>query len=83
MINGPAYPDHYDGIINDLEYYKVAIPFDQVKVPVHMIHGDADADIKYEQAVQAQKGIADSILITQVDGGHSCNTHPNYKENFA
>jgi hypothetical protein len=60
---GSAYKD-FDGMINDLEYYKVKIPFDQVKVPCHMIHGDADSDIKYEQAVQAHAGIVDSILIT-------------------
>jgi len=65
MINCAAYPDHYQGgMMNDLEYYKVPIPFDQVKVPTHIIHGDADADIRYEQAVQAHKGIEGCILIT-------------------
>ena len=84
MACGAAYPDHFDGgMANDLEYYKVKIPFDQVKVPVHMIHGDADADILYSQAVQAHKGIADSILITQENCGHSCNIHPKFKENWA
>jgi hypothetical protein len=48
MINGAAYPEHFAGMLNDLEYYKMPIPFDKVKVPVHIIHGDADADIKYE-----------------------------------
>ena len=79
---GSAYKD-FDGIMNDLEYYKVKIPFDQVKVPCHMIHGDADPDIKYEQAVQAHAGIADSILITQVDSGHGLNYDPKFKVNFS
>jgi hypothetical protein len=44
---GPCYPAGYDAMVNDLEYYKEPIPFDQVKVPVHMIHGVCDDDIPY------------------------------------
>ena len=62
MNNCAAYPDFYDtGFMNDIEYYKVKIPFDQVKVPVHMIHGTADPDIFYTQAEQAHAGIPDRL----------------------
>ena len=84
MKNGAAYPDHYDnGIMNDVEYYKVKIPFDQVKVPVHMMHGTADPDVFYTQAEQAHAGIADSILVTLENAGHTLNVSPMYKEAFA
>ena len=84
MKNGAAYPDHYDnGIMNDVEYYKVKIPFDQVKVPVHMMHGTADPDVFYTQAEQAHAGIADSILVTLENAGHTLNISPMYKEAFA
>ena len=82
MKPGSAYLD-FDGMLNDLEYYKVKIPFDQVKVPTHMIHGDCDEEIHYSQAVQAHAGIVDSILITQVNDGHGLNYNPKFKENFA
>ena len=51
MKPGSAYPDNFPTMVNDLEYYKTKIPFDQVKVPTHMIHGDADPDINYSQSV--------------------------------
>jgi pimeloyl-ACP methyl ester carboxylesterase len=84
MNNCAAYPDFYDtGFMNDIEYYKVKIPFDQVKVPVHMIHGTADPDIFYTQAEQAHAGIADSILVTLENAGHTLQISPMYKEAFA
>jgi hypothetical protein len=59
MIDGMAffamsaamYPESYDTMLVDMEYYKEVIPFDQIKVPVHHIHGDCDDDINYSQAL--------------------------------
>ena len=47
---GAIYPHNYDAMIVDIKFFKEIIPFDQVKVPVHMIHGDADYDINVKQA---------------------------------
>jgi len=47
----PMYPHSYDAMVVDLDYYKLTIPFDQVKVPTHMIHGNCDNDIPYSQSV--------------------------------
>lgn len=55
---GAAYPEaYYEAIGYDLDYYKDVIPYDQIKVPVHMIHGDLDGDIPFTQAEQAHAGI--------------------------
>lgn len=75
---GPCYPAGFDAMCVDIDYYKIKIPFDQVKVPVHMIHGECDNDIPYTQAVQAHKGIEGSILITEKNGTHSCQNHPEW-----
>lgn len=69
---GAIYPESWDTMLLDMQYYKTTIPFDQVKVPVFMIHGECDADISYSQAEQAVKGIEGAILITQPRGTHSC-----------
>lgn len=46
-MTGPLYPISWDGMVADLEYYKIKIPFEQVKVPTIMIHGECDEDIPY------------------------------------
>jgi pimeloyl-ACP methyl ester carboxylesterase len=83
MKNGAAYPWYWDAMMNDTQYMREKVPFDQVKCPVHIIHGTADTDIKYSQAVQLHEGIPGSILVTQDRGGHWVNVHPNFKENYA
>jgi len=46
-LSGAIYPDGYDTMLVDMKYYREDIPFDQVKIPVHHIHGDCDDDINY------------------------------------
>lgn len=70
---GACWPETFwEAMLVDMNYYKVTIPFDQVTVPIHMIHGECDNDIPYSQAVQAKAGIPHAILITQPNGTHSC-----------
>lgn len=69
---GPLYPESWDTMLIDMEYYKSEIPFDLVSCPVFMIHGDCDDDINYSNAERAHKAIPHSILITEVNGTHSC-----------
>ena len=71
MKLGCAYPVSWDAMSTDLEYYEDKIPFDQVKCPVHMIHGDCDNDIEYAQSVQAHEGIPGSVFVTIKKGTHS------------
>lgn len=69
---GACWPETFwEAMLVDMEYYQEKIPFEQVTVPVHMIHGDCDNDIPYTQAVQAKAGIPHAILITQPNGSHS------------
>ena len=75
---GPLYPESWDTMLVDMEYYKIEIPFEKVTVPVFMIHGDCDDDINYSNAERAHKGIPHSILITQKNGTHSCQHHPDW-----
>ena len=78
MCMGPCYPESYETMLVDMQYYKVDIPFDQVKCPVFMIHGDHDDDINYSNSERAHRGIPGSILITQKRGTHSCQHHPDW-----
>jgi len=74
---GALYP-HYETYKVDLDYYKDVLPLDQVKVPTHMIHGECDDDIRYENAVRGHEGIKGSILITEKRGTHSCQFHEDW-----
>lgn len=46
-MSASMYPDSYDTMLVDMIYYKEKIPFDQIKTPIHHIHGDCDDDINY------------------------------------
>ena len=83
MKHQAAYPECWDAMINDCDYILKKVPLEQVKAPVHIIHGTADCDIKYSQGVQAHEAIPGSILVTQERGGHWLNVHPNWKENYS
>lgn len=43
-----------------------------------MIHGDCDNDVHYVNAVRAQEGIKDSILLTLKHGTHSVWYHEDF-----
>jgi len=49
-MSAALYPESYDTMLVDMIYYREDIPFDQIKVPVHHIHGNCDDDINYSQA---------------------------------
>ena len=44
---GALWPESWDTYLVDMEYYKVKIPFEKIKTPCLMIHGDCDDDINY------------------------------------
>jgi pimeloyl-ACP methyl ester carboxylesterase len=79
---GALYPESWDTMVVDMEYYKDVLPLDQIQVPTHMIHGECDADIKYENAERAIKEIPGAILITPPLGTHSCQFHSNWPRDF-
>ena len=79
---GAMWPESWDTILVDMEYYKEKIPFDQIKVPTIMVHGDCDDDINYSNSLNAHKGIEGSILITQKNGSHSCQFHGDDTTHF-
>lgn len=78
-----VYPFTFDTCASDLKYFKTPIPLGDVKVPVHLIHGDCDVDVPYEQSVQAHKAIEGSIFITAKGGTHTTNFHEDWKEHIA
>jgi len=50
VINA-IYPENYIGFVNDLTgYYRDPIPFDEVKVPTFILHGDKDKDVDFSNA---------------------------------
>jgi len=79
---GALWPESWDTYMVDFEYYEEKIPFDQIKVPTIMVHGDCDDDINYSNSLNAHKGIEGSILITQKNGSHSCQFHEDYTAHF-
>jgi pimeloyl-ACP methyl ester carboxylesterase len=64
------YPESYEGMVNDMQYYQDPIPYELVKCPVHILHGDHDADINISNAERIHKGIPHSELKVMVGGGH-------------
>lgn len=80
MKLGCSYPGSWDAMSTDLEYYEDKIPFEKVTCPVHMIHGDCDNDIEYNQSVQAHAGIPGSVFVTIEKGTHSLQFHESWKE---
>jgi hypothetical protein len=47
-MSGALYPESFwDGMIADLDYYKVKIPLEEIKIPTIINHGQCDDDIPY------------------------------------
>ena len=83
MLGPMAYHDTWTGLLNDVQEYKVPIPFDQVKVPTLILHGDHDGDVDFSNAEKAHAGIKDSELIIAKKGGHMLMINEGYKEHLA
>ena len=51
-LNGPmAHHDCWTGFFNDMfNLYRESIPFEKVKVPTLILHGDADGDVNFSNA---------------------------------
>lgn len=79
---GPLWPSSWEAMIVDLDYYKEKIDFSQIKTPTHIIHGDCDDDIPYQQSVNAAAGIEGAIFLTQKRGTHSCQFHPEWNSHI-
>lgn len=61
------------GVFNDTMQFSTLRPYPlaEVAAPTLLIHGTADANVPYEQAVAAAAAIPDARLITVPDGTHS------------
>ena len=44
------YSHSFDTMLHELEGYKERVPFEEVKVPTLICHGDRDGDIPFDQA---------------------------------
>jgi len=76
---GAIYADEFwEATKNDIEIYLEKIPFDQITVPTHIMHGDMDKDVDFINAEKAHAGIKGSILVKQENGDHNTNYHPDY-----
>lgn len=78
---GAVYKDEFwEAIKNDTNFYLEKIPFDQVTVPTHIMHGDMDKDVDISNAEKAAAGIKGSVFIRQEGGDHNTNFHPDFHE---
>lgn len=68
----------WDGFMTDMEYYKTPIPFEQIKVPTLILHGDMDKDVPFANAEKAHAGIVGSELIIAKKGSHLIWYHEEY-----
>ena len=78
-VASALYPNSFDALVWDIEHYKDVIPFENVKVPALICHGDKDADIGVHCA-EAANAIPGSELNVIKDGCHILMLHPDYDE---
>jgi pimeloyl-ACP methyl ester carboxylesterase len=71
-----------DGIRNDLTQitHLSEVPLERIAVPTLIIHGDADRILPYAGAVEAQRRIVGSQLLTVAGAGHLVQLGPNGPE---
>ena len=72
------YPESWAGLVNDNYQNMKRIPFEKVKVPTLIMHGDADCDVPFSHAEKAHAGIEGSELLTLKNGCHALQTHEEY-----